>query len=76
MHEEKVDPQVSSTLCTGLPFLARINDLARVIALFHRYLDTSGQPLPPIPEKLLVPFKEVKARMLYANLWSELSKKH
>jgi len=71
--ESLAPPDVTSALCEGLPFLRRIDQLAKTVALFHRYLDTAHKPLPELPGSFVPKFINVDAQMGYEEVWEDFA---
>lgn len=67
-----VSADVTGALCEGLPFLQRIDRVAKLVALFHLYLDTSGKDLPALPSELVPRFVDVDADLGPEAVWDEL----
>lgn len=74
-EESWVSPEITDALCDGLPFLQRIDQVAKLIALFHRYQDTTERPLPPLTPSLMTTFEPVEAVWSMENVFSTPSTK-
>jgi hypothetical protein len=69
--ESMVPRDVTAALCHGLPFLKRIDQLAKTVSLLHRYLDTAKKPLPELPSRYIPKFTNVGAAMAFEEVWDD-----
>lgn len=74
LEEQIVASEVTNPMCNTLPFLSRINILAKLIALFHRYLDSGNVDMPALAGNFLPKFKDVNAQMSFDSVWRDFER--